>query len=592
ARREVHTLAGRPLDLADIVGGGDGRGTGKDGFGIDPRTGKEVDRSGRGFLSDIAVNTPRPGPTKFVQAVFVPHGPGDVPVTTTGLSVPGLPATSRAAWDAIRKGPVNQQHSTRLGDVDYAGKEHTILGLHANAGITFDVGEILARAPVVKPVFRAVVGYGGTTPTAGAEYFVFVDGGLRASGRIGRDDGGTPVDVPLADGARFLTLVATDGGNGIGMDQIFFGDARIEGAPPSLGVDDRRRLEDAERKLAAAQRELESLAPPGRVFGPQPESAPPVRVNIRGNPEALGDEIAPGSITAVSGLPVGFGDSQMPEGERRRALATWVTAPANPLTPRVIVNRLWHHHFGTGLVDTPSDVGLGGGRPSHPELLDWLAAECVARGWRLKAMHRLICTSHTYRQASAPWPDGLAVDALDRLLWRHPPRRLEAEAIRDAILAVSGSLDTRMGGPGFDLFEANGNYVKVYVTKEAFGADEFRRMVYQSKPRAELDTFFGAFDCPDASQVQPRRTASTTPLQALNMLNGTFLLDQSGRFASRVEREAGVDPDRQVTRAFFLALGRLPTPAEAGLATALVREHGLALACRSLYNANEFITVR
>ncbi|MFM8891069.1 MAG: DUF1553 domain-containing protein, partial [Planctomycetia bacterium] len=323
---------------------------------------------------------------------------------TTGLSVPRLPATSRAAWDAIRKGPVNQQHSTRLGDVDYAGKEHTILGLHANAGITFDVGEILARAPVVKPVFRAVVGYGGTTPTAGAEYFVFVDGGLRASGRIGRDDGGTPVDVPLADGARFLTLVATDGGNGIGMDQIFFGDARIEGAPPSLGADDRRRLEDAERKLAAAQRELESLAPPGRVFGPQPESAPPVRVNIRGNPEALGDEIAPGSITAVSGLPAGFGDSQMPEGERRRALAAWVTAPANPLTPRVIVNRLWHHHFGTGLVDTPSDLGLGGGRPSHPELLDWLAAECVARGWRLKAMHRLICTSHTYRQASVAVP--------------------------------------------------------------------------------------------------------------------------------------------------------------------------------------------
>jgi hypothetical protein len=148
-----------------------------------------------------------------------------------------------------------------------------------------------------------------------------------------------------------------------------------------------------------------------------------------------------------------------------------------------------------------------------------------------------------------------------------------------------------MGGPGFDLFEPNSNYVKVYNTKTTFTADDFRRMVYQAKPRAELDSFFGAFDCPDAGQVQPARTVSTTPLQALNMLNGEFLLDQAARFAARVEREAGSDPGEQVARAFALAFGRPATDREMAAGRDLVAAHGLPILCRSLYNASEFITV-
>jgi len=262
----------------------------------------------------------------------------------------------------------------------------------------------------------------------------------------------------------------------------------------------------------------------------------------------------------------------------------------------VIVNRLWHHHFGTGIVGTPSDLGVNGGRPSHPDLLDWLASELVdpagpADRWRLKRIHRLIVTSRAYRQASTAHAAGLRADAGARLLWRYPPRRLEAEALRDAILAVSGSLDTRMGGPGFDLFEPNTNYVKVYTTKTAFTAAEFRRMVYQSKPRAELDDFFGGFDCPDAGQVQPARTVSTTPLQALAMMNGEFLLDQAERFARRLEREAGSDLGEQVSRGFALAFGRAPTAAEHAAAVELAAGHGLPIVCRGLYNASEFITV-
>jgi mono/diheme cytochrome c family protein len=315
---------------------------------------------------------------------------------------------------------------------------------------------------------------------------------------------------------------------------------------------------------------------------------------FRGDPMQPREQIAPGSLTHF-GAPWQLA-ADAPDADRRKALADWITSPANPLTPRVIVNRLWHYHFGTGIVDTPSDFGVNGGAPTHPALLDWLATELVdpansADRWRLKAIHRLIVTSRAYRQASTARPDGLAADSNARLLWRYPPRRLEAEPLRDAILAVSASLNPKRGGPGFDLFEPNTNYVKVYTTKTTFTDEEFRRMVYQSKPRAELDSFFGAFDCPDAGQVQPKRTSSTTPLQALNMLNGEFLLDQAARFAKRIEREAGSDPSLQVARAIELAFGRKATDKEIAAGRDLVAAHGLPILCRSLYNANEFINV-
>ena len=312
---------------------------------------------------------------------------------------------------------------------------------------------------------------------------------------------------------------------------------------------------------------------------------------FRGDPTQPREVILPGPLSRIGSGPWPETPPSA-EAARRRALADWIVDPGNPLTARVIVNRLWHHHFGTGLVDTPSDFGAGGGRPSHPELLDWLASELVANGWRLKSIHRLIVTSRAWRQGGDADARALALDAQDRLLWRYPPHRLEAEAIRDAILATSGSLNPQAGGPGFDLFVANANYVKVYETKTDFSADDFRRMIYQSKPRSELDTFFGAFDCPDAGQIQPKRTSSTTPLQALNLLNGAFLIDQAERFAARVAHEAGDEPAEKVRLAFLLAFGREATEAEIAAATTLVADHGLPALCRALYNANEFLSVR
>jgi hypothetical protein len=309
----------------------------------------------------------------------------------------------------------------------------------------------------------------------------------------------------------------------------------------------------------------------------------------RGDPVQPREAVEPGSLTRFGN--VFHLSADLPESQRRITLANWMAAPQNPLTARVIVNRLWQHHFGHGLVGTPSDFGLNGGRPSHPELLDWLAAELTDHDWSLKHIHRLIVLSATYQQSSASRSDGLTQDAASRLLWRFPPYRIEAEAIRDSILAVSGNLDLQMGGPGFDLFEPNSNYVKVYQSKRSFGPEEWRRMVYQSKPRMQLDDTFGAFDIPDAGQIAPHRSRSTTALQALNLLNSPFLVQQADRFAQRVRSEAGDLEEEQVRRALLLALQRLPVAAEMAAGVEVVRTEGLDVLCRALLNTNEFLFV-
>lgn len=309
----------------------------------------------------------------------------------------------------------------------------------------------------------------------------------------------------------------------------------------------------------------------------------------RGDATQPREMVPPGTIRGLGeGGPF---KGVLSEPQRRLELARWIASPDNPLTARVIVNRLWQHHFGEGIVATPSDLGRNGAAPSHPELLDWLACELIANRWRLRSIHRLIVMSETYRQAGAIRPEGMAKDSGNRLLWRFAPRRLEAEAIRDGILAVSGNLDLSMFGPGFDLFEANANYVKVYTPKKTFGPPEWRRMVYQSKPRMQLDDVFGTFDCPDAGQIAPRRPRSITPLQALALLNSPFMAQQAGILAGRLEREAA-DPSARVKRLFLLVNGRLPDAQEMSGALDLVAEGGLPALCRAVLNSSEWLFIR
>ena len=221
-------------------------------------------------------------------------------------------------------------------------------------------------------------------------------------------------------------------------------------------------------------------------------------------------------------------------------------------------------------------------------MLDWLAREFVRSGWSLKSLHRLILTSSTFCQSHEPRPAALAVDADCRLLWRFPPRRLEAEALRDSILQVSGKLNLESSGPGFDFFNQSGG-LSDYVPKEEFDPAGWRRMVYAKKIRMQQVDVFGAFDCPDAGQMTAKRSRSITPVQALNLLNSTFVNRQAKFFAERVRSLAGDAPLEQATRAMELALGRTPTEEEARQLASLCEQHGLEQVGRVLFNTNEFV---
>jgi mono/diheme cytochrome c family protein len=302
------------------------------------------------------------------------------------------------------------------------------------------------------------------------------------------------------------------------------------------------------------------------------------------------EAIAP-ATPALVGTPVALA-AEAPDAERRLALANWLGSDANPLVARVMVNRIWQHHFGRGLVNSPNDFGFNGGRPAQAPLLDWLATEFVANGWRPKHLHRLILLSSVYRQSSQTEPVAAAADGDNELLWRFRPGRLDAEGIHDAILSVSGVMDLTPGGPGYLVYEPNPiRYVKVYIPRVQ-GPKEWRRMIYQNKPRMRPEPTFGAFDCPDGSASMARRNVSTTALQSLNLLNSVFMVQQSQKFAERLEREHPGDVDAQVGRAVRLAFSRTVEADELAAARQLVAAHGLPQFCRALLNANEFVYIR
>lgn len=355
---------------------------------------------------------------------------------------------------------------------------------------------------------------------------------------------------------------------------------------------DAQQVQQLVAKVAEVRRtknELTRLAAGPQVFAASFSDTPePTWLLRRGDPMQRAEPLAPAIPLVLGKLGMALDE---PEHQRRLALAQHLSQPDHPLTARVIVNRVWQQHFGTGIVDTPSDFGKMGSPPSHPELLDWLAADFVAGGWSLKRLHRQIVTSKTFRLASQPVDRGLAVDADARLLWRFPPRRLEAEAIRDSILHVSGKLNLTMGGPGFNLFNQRGG-LSDYVAVETFEAPGWRRMIYAHKIRMQAVDIFGAFDCPDAGQMTPKRTRSMTPLQALGLFNSPFVIRQATFFAERVAAEAGPDADQQVERAFRLAFSRSPSELEREQMVPFVQQHGLNQLCRALLNTSEFLTIQ
>jgi Protein of unknown function (DUF1553)/Protein of unknown function (DUF1549)/Planctomycete cytochrome C len=356
------------------------------------------------------------------------------------------------------------------------------------------------------------------------------------------------------------------------------------------------RRDVAEQLAALPPRQMVYVATsdfkPTGSFHPAKECRP-VLLLRRGDVSQPGAGAVPGALSCISGLSSELARSD-DEAQRRAALARWFTDRRNVLTWRSIVNRVWHYHIGRGIVATPGDLGKMGAPPTHPELLDWLAAHFRDNGGSLKALHRLIVTSAAYRQASTYRADYAKMDGDNLLLWRMNRTRLDAECVRDAVLRTTGKIDYTMGGPSVKHFtQSKGIHVTVNADYNGFDLDgpgAYRRSIYRFIFRTLPDPFLEALDCPDASQFTPARTNSITPLQALALLNDRFTVRQAEHFAARVEGEAR-DREGQVRRAFLLALGRPATQREVKLLADHAARHGMAHACRVLFNCNEFMFV-
>jgi cytochrome c553 len=367
-------------------------------------------------------------------------------------------------------------------------------------------------------------------------------------------------------------------------------------------------LAEVAAELARVSAELAKVPPAGLVYagtihngggaafrgtGPDGGKPRPIFVLRRGDIRSPGQEVGPSALNLLADLPGTFDLSAgHTEGDRRAALARWLTDSRNVLAWRSIVNRVWQYHFGRGIVATPNDFGRMGQLPTHPELLDWLAVEFRDGGQSLKALHRLIVTSATYRQTSSGNPAAEAIDAGNAYLWRMNRRKLEAEAVRDAVLAVAGKLDPTMYGPAFQDFVVEHPEHSPHYEYQLHQPDDpktFRRAVYRFLVRSRPQPFMAALDCADPSMQVDRRNETGSPLQALALYNNGFMLTLARRLAARVERAGG--PAEQTAAAYRLALGRAPGPAEQQALADHAGQYGLESACRVILNLNEFVFV-
>jgi Protein of unknown function (DUF1553)/Protein of unknown function (DUF1549) len=352
-------------------------------------------------------------------------------------------------------------------------------------------------------------------------------------------------------------------------------------------------------RLGELVRQPPTELPKARGVDEAGATAPPTYLLRRGEYGANGPEVRPAFplVLCASGQEVVARPRPLDHSTGRRScLADWLVNPRNPLTARVIVNRLWQHYFGRGLVATASDFGTMGEEPSHPELLDWLATELLADGWRLKPLHRLIVTSAVYRQSSVGSGQGLAVDPDNALLWRQNRRRLDGEAIRDALLSVSGRLNGTMEGPSV-FPELPAELTKLSSKGAVWPVsprieDRARRSIYVFVRRNLRYPFFEVFDRPDTNASCPERPVTTIAPQALSLLNSQLARDAALALAARVEREAGTGRDRQIERLWRVVFGRGPDVAErAMMAEFLARGGSLEHLGLAVLNTNAFVYV-
>jgi hypothetical protein len=568
-RTQIAKLAGEGFELAKLI---------PEASGIDVRNGS-ITKDKLGYHRDIQTNRLQKVPSvPSILWVFVPSGP-KLPIAFK-QEVTGIPATSGHFWDTIANRPLSAQRSTTLAGTDFATKGHSMLAMHANSGITFDLAKLREQSGLKAMRLTGLVGFGASKEAAAskADFTVFVDGDLKFQKLKLRKDETAALDLEVPAKAKTLTLIATDGGDGIGSDLLFIGDPKLvpEIAETRLTKADAAQLKQLRAEAQKLEKALQAIPEPEKVYAVLSDPKPPViKVQRRGNPEDEAQEVTPGAFSWPKHASAAFGDQNTPEAQRRLALANWITHPDNPLTARVIVNRLWHHHFGQGLVNTPSDFGIGGSSPSHPELLDYLARELMTHRWSLKHVHKLIVMSKAYRQRSV---GSVPSDGSNRLVWRQNPRRLDAETLRDTVLAVSGKLNLARGGPGYRDFNYTEAYAPIYDYITPDKPELWRRSIYRFIVRTTPHQFMTTLDCPDPANFTPARAQTTTALQALTLSNNEFMLQQARHLAERAKTSE---------RAFQLCFQRDATPDE----LAAAKQLDLFSLCRMLLNANEFVYV-
>ena len=391
------------------------------------------------------------------------------------------------------------------------------------------------------------------------------------------------------------------------------------GAASGLKGDVKKRWDELKAELDKFNDIKPADVPIGSGLVDVGRESPPTYILRKGVYDAPAQEVQPAFPAALAGDARPSIKPLENSTGRRTALAEWLASPENPQTARVMVNRLWHYHFGKGIVGTPSDFGVQGDRPTHPELLDYLATEFIKNGWSIKAMHRLIVTSATYRQSAGFDPIAAKIDPEDRLLWRYPRHRLEGEVIRDSALAISGLLSSKMAGPSIypempPGMESRGGW---HVNSDA--NERNRRSVYVFVRRNTRYPMFEAFDMPDTHESCGRRYNTITPIQALSLLNDKQTMDWAKAFAGRVIGDVGNDEQKQIDTAYQMAFDRRPTQSEsqavmdyfrrheaiiderlarkepvalpAKLPEGMSKSHGAAVVdfCHMLINANEFV---
>ena len=365
---------------------------------------------------------------------------------------------------------------------------------------------------------------------------------------------------------------------------------------PLMTEDERKKNQELTGKIADLELEKPPMFPTAMAIADMGRTPQPSYFLQRGIPDARGSLMPPGVISVASNGEYAFPSPPADARTtwRRRGFAEWVASPENPLTARVMVNRIWQHHFGEGIVRTPSNFGKMGEAPLQPKLLDWLASEFVARGWSVKAMHRLMMNSLTYQMSSDDNMADLAIDPENRYFWRMPRERLEAEILRDDILAVAGTLDRTLGGPAIfpyippDIFQGSSH--RTWPGKADDDPSTWRRSIYVFSKRSIRYPLFEAYDQPNLINTCDRRNRSTIAPQALMLMNDNFVIFQAKKFAERLRQEAGADPAAQIDRAFLLALGRLPSAPEKSSAIAFLhgRPDRLAEFGQLIFNLNEF----